>query len=424
MTALHRPRVRLPRPLGAPTPRQALWVLAVSAAAFAVVRALSKHTILGDLHVYLAEGMAIRNGTDLYALLPGQHLLATYPPFAGVVFMVLTPIPVAALQILSFFVNFGLLVLVCRLMCRFLGVTGRDALVATCLFAAIGLWSEPVFTTFAYGQINLALLALILWDFTLPESSRWRGVGTGLAAGMKVTPGIVIVYLILTKRFRAALRASITFAATIAVSVIADPHDTWKYWTHYLFDLHRVGKVEYAANQSLRGVFVRAFHSETLATPLVGVIAVILIAGIAIAWRAYYRLGDEWGLPAAAVTGLLISPISWTHHWVWELPIAMLCWFRARRWVIAVFLIFMSWLVWVVPPLSRSQLHLTGGEVALSCLYVLFGLGFLTLTARRALTAPAMTAGGAPSAAPRRHPEHPRIAEQSAPGPSSTATGG
>ena len=364
-----------------------MWLLAASAAAFGAVRAATKHQVLGDLHVYQAEGMAIRNGSDLYALLPGQHLLATYPPFAGVAFVAFTPVPIAVLQVLSLIANFGLLVFVCTLACKLVGVVGRPAVVPVCVFAAIGLWSEPVFTTFAYGQINLALLALILWDFTLPAGSRWRGVGTGLAAGMKVTPAILILYLLITRRFRAAATASLTFAVTIVASVIADPRDTWRYWTRYLFQLRRLGHVQDAVNQTLRGIFIRIDHHTTLAPPLVAVIGVVLVAGLWVARRAYQRLGDAWGLPAAAVTGLLISPISWTHHWVWALPIAVLFWYRARRWLIPTVLIFLSWIVWVVPDVSTPQLHLNPLQIALSAFYVLFGLGFLGLTALRARSA-------------------------------------
>ena len=354
-----------------------------SIAAFAVVRVLSRHRELGDLRVYRAEGMAIRHSADLYAHLDGVHNLATYPPFAGVVFTVLTPVPIVALEIACMIVNFALLMAVCHFGCRLAGLAPRDTVVPGLLFAAIAVWSEPVFTTFAYGQINLFLLSLVLWDFTRPAGSRLRGVGVGVAAGLKVTPGILIVYLLLTRRFAAAARAAATFAATIVVSVLVDPHDTRLYWTRYLTDLKRVGPVQDAVNQTLRGMIIRSTHS--LAVPAAGtaVIGLTLVAGLVIAWRAWGTLGDAWGLPAAAVTGLLVSPISWTHHWVWALPIAIVLWFQARRWLIPTAVIFLSWLVWVVPHVHGSQLHLDAWQIALSGLYVYFGLGFLALTAFR-----------------------------------------
>jgi alpha-1,2-mannosyltransferase len=363
-------------------------MLGLSMVAFVIVRVFSRHTILGDLGVYRAEGMAIRHGANLYAHLDGAHNLGTYPPFAAVMFVVLTLVPFGVVQVLCLIVNVGLLALVCWLGCQLAGVRGRDALVPVLAFTAIATWSEPIFTTFAYGQINLLLLALVLWDFTLPETSRWRGVGTGIAAGWKVTPGILILYLLLTRRFRAAATAAATFVGTIGLSGLVDWHDTWRYWTHYLFQLSRVGHVENPVNQTIRGVAVRAGHNLHVPPYVVALVGVVLIAGLAIARLAYRRFGDAWGLPAAAVTGLLSSPIAWSHHWVWALPIAIVLWVHARRWLVAVVAVFMTWAVWYVSWITHDWLHLNAAEIAASCFYVLFGLGFLALTGWRSWATP------------------------------------
>ena len=59
-------------------------------------------------------------------------------------------------------------------------VAGRvDLGVAVPLLAAVALWCEPVMANNGFGQINLLLLCLVLWDFSLPEDSRWRGSGSG-----------------------------------------------------------------------------------------------------------------------------------------------------------------------------------------------------------------------------------------------------
>ena len=373
-----------------PSLRRAVWLLAVSLIAFTVVRLSSRHSILGDLAVYRAEGMAIRHNDNLYAHLEGFHSLGTYPPFAAVMFVTLTLLPFGLVEVLCLIVNVLLLALVCYLGCRLAGLRGRDALVPVLVFTAVATWSEPIFTTFAYGQINLLLLALVLWDFTLPETSRWRGIGTGIAAGWKVTPGILIVYLLITKRFRAALVAAVTFLGTVAFSGIFDWHDTWRYWTHYLFQLSRVGHVENPVNQTVRGLAVRAGQSLHVPPWVVLLIGLVLIAGLVIAWQAYLRFGDAWGLPAAAVTGLLVSPISWSHHWVWALPIAIVLWAQTRRWLYAALAVFMTWCVWYVTWVShRHWFALNPVEVAGSGLYILFGLGFLALTAYRWSTEPA-----------------------------------
>jgi alpha-1,2-mannosyltransferase len=113
------------------------------------------------------------------------------------------------------------------------------------------------------------------------------------------------------------------------------------------------------------------------------IVVLVLVLGLTIATLAYRRLGDRWGLPACAVTGLLSSPIAWSHHWVWCVPIVALLWVEARRWVIPAVLIFWSFAVWAVPHQNGEELHFSVLQIALSEWYIVFGLGFLALTAYR-----------------------------------------
>ena len=87
------------------------------------------------------------------------------------------------------------------------------------------------------------------------------------------------------------------------------------------------------------------------------------------------------GAPLAAVTGLLVSPISWSHHWVWCVPILALLWCQARVWVVPTLLVFWSYAVWLVPHGDGVELSLDGFDVARSAPYVVLGLGFLVLSA-------------------------------------------
>ena len=109
----------------------------------------------------------------------------------------------------------------------------------------------------------------------------------------------------------------------------------------------------------------------------------MLVAGLACAVLAQRRLGDVWGLLAAAVTGLRVSPISWSHHWVYCIPILALLWYQARLYAVAGLALFWSSVVWAVPHGDSVELHLTDVQIALSGWYVLFGLGFLALAASR-----------------------------------------
>ncbi|GAA1758929.1 hypothetical protein GCM10009795_001610 [Nocardioides hankookensis] len=342
-----------------------------------VVLALVQPTFV-DIRVYRAEGRALLDGLDLYGPLAGITSVNTYPPFAALVFVPTAWASLATVKAASVVVNLVLLVVVARLSLRLVG--GPVTATATLLLAAVALWSEPVTTTLLYGQVNLALLALVLWDATRPPESRLRGIGFGLAAAIKVTPALLVVYLALTGRVRAAAVATATFGATLVLTALVDVHATWAYWTGHLFDVGRMGRLENSVNQSLRGWLVRAHHARDVPPAELLLVLLVLVAGLACAVVAHRRLGDAWGLPAAAVTGLLVSPISWSHHWVWCVPVLALLWCQARVWVLPMLLVFWSYAVWLVPHGDGVELHLSAPEVAASGWYVVLGLGFLVLS--------------------------------------------
>jgi alpha-1,2-mannosyltransferase len=376
-------RAGVVRRLGAvPSAKHAIGLLGLSLLAFVVVLAVLTPSFT-DLSVYRAEGLALRNGLDLYGPLPDVDGVNTYPPFAALLFLPTTFLPTAALKFLSVVGNLTLVFVVSWQSLRLVRGGGPGLASASCVLAAVALWAEPVTTTIRYGQINLLLLALVLWDFNLPPDSGRRGIGVGLAASLKVTPAILIVYLVLTGRFRAAATSVAVFLATMTVTLAVDAHATWSYWTDGLFDLGRAGRLENSINQSVRGWLVRADHTrDTRPTELV-LVLVVLVAGLACARLAERHLGDTWGLLAAGVTGLLVSPISWSHHWVYCIPVVTLLWYQARPYALVALAVFCSRAVWAVPHGDAAELHLTGVQIALSGWYVLFGLGFLALTAFR-----------------------------------------
>ncbi|MFI6581460.1 glycosyltransferase 87 family protein [Embleya sp. NPDC050493] len=392
-----RSRVRRRGPLGdapAGSPearRMCLWTLACAASigVYLLVRHLS-HPSMVDLVVYRVEGLAVRDGIDLYGPLDTPHgLRATYPPFAALLFVPLTYLPADLLLGLGVAANLLLVAVVVRLSMRLVDPDGRRlgpwVVPAATTFA---IWFEPVFTTMRYGQVNLAVLAVVLWDFTRPAGARLRGVGLGLVAGIKVTPAVFIVYLLLTGRRREALTAIGTAAGTVLFSAMVLPGATRRFWTDLVFDPERVGRVENAANQSVRGLLTRVTR---LFDPGIGGTATIVavgVLGMLCAVLAHRRRGDAWGLPAAAVAGLLASPISWSHHWVWCVPIAILLWARVRgphrrgeTLLSAGLIVFPSFLVWSVPHLPGQEWHLTGFELLRSSCYVAFGVAFLLAAA-------------------------------------------
>src|SRR6185503_21371042 len=70
----------------------------------------------------------------------------------------------------------------------------------------IALIFEPVRETITFGQVNTLLLTLVAGDMLLgvARGRRWAGVGIGLATAIKLTPGVFILYLLITRRWRPA----------------------------------------------------------------------------------------------------------------------------------------------------------------------------------------------------------------------------
>lgn len=376
----HRARIRGRRL----TPLTLLAILALLVSIGCCLLALVlRHPYFFDLRVYRAEGIAIRSGAGLSGLMPGTRSYATYPPFAAIVFVPLTLLPQTVLGVLWYLLNIALVGYCGYASCRLVGVPREILLPVSALVVALALWCEPVFITFDYGQVNLVVLALVLWDFTRPPAARFRGLGVGLAVAIKVTPAIFVVYLLLTKRVAMARWAVASFAATLVVSALLLPEATWGYWTHGLFDIHRVGRLENAANQSIRGMLVRSDHTRATRPSELLVVLVVLVLGLTLATLAYRRLDDAWGLIATAICGLLVSPISWSHHWVWCIPLVTLLAFRARWWAVPVGAVFWSFAVWRLPHTNSAELSFSAVQIALSGWYVYAGLAYFVLLALR-----------------------------------------
>lgn len=384
--------------------RMALLVAAVSLLGYAVVRHFIG-TSMVDMMVYRAEGAAVANGRDLYALRVTQwNLPATYPPFAAMLFVPTTWFAVSFLRVAITIGNVALLGLTALLAFRLVGWPRREVRpVGVVLVAGLGVWLEPVFTTLRYGQINLILVCLVLWDLTRSDGHRWKGVGIGIAAGMKLTPGLFAVYLLITGRVRAAFVAGFTFLVTFAIGGAVLPSATYGFWTKYLYDSSRVGKTYIVDNQSLRGVAARFLHLADPGTAATLLAALVAVGGLATAAWAYRSArwlprAEAWGVCCAAITAVLISPISWTHHWVWCVPVLVLlaaeaahersrpAAVRRARWRVifgATALAFCSFSMWLVPHKGLTNLQMGLLKQIPAGMYPLVGICFIVLTALR-----------------------------------------
>ena len=120
----------------------------------------------------------------------------------------------------------------------------RPTRLAVAGFVAAAMALDPVWQTLFLGQINLILLALILTDVWLvSRGSSWPAVGAavGIAAAIKLTPAIFIVFFLLARRTRAAFVAAGAFAGCGLIGFLVAPDASPLYWRHLFFDTSRVG---------------------------------------------------------------------------------------------------------------------------------------------------------------------------------------
>lgn len=309
------------------------WVVPLATVAFTVsvtatfvtlaLATSGKRSPMIDLQIYRWAGLIAAHSGDLYGgYFPHRHLPFTYPPMAALVFTVMTAIPMTVLRWLVTVTSVFCLIATLWLTWGMLGYRRSARAGATLAAASVILWLAPVLQTLWLGQINLILMLVIVADLCLPDTVWFKGVGVGLAAGFKLVPLIFIPYLLLTRRFRAAGVSLATFALTIASSQVLLLRQSQEFWLGRLFlDSGRPGNIAYVGNQSLHGTLARLMSSQSAEQPYWVVISVVIgVAGLLLAaWTA--RRGYEIiGILMCGLTGLLISPISWSHHWVWVAP--------------------------------------------------------------------------------------------------------
>ncbi|WP_238006939.1 glycosyltransferase 87 family protein [Dactylosporangium sp. AC04546] len=266
-----------------------------------------------DLHVYRGAVRSWLHGDGLYTYRQQGMLRSfgfTYPPFAALVLLPLAVLPWRVAEVLLALASLsGTLILLWHRLRALLPVLTGAVLVAA---------TEPWRDTITVGQINLVLLTLVGLDL-LVVLKRHPAAGAliGIAAGIKLTPALFILYLVLTRRYRAGLVAGGTALLTAGLGWLLAPDESWRYWTHLLWQTDRIGDVAIAGNQSLSGAVHRLDMPPWVWPALVAVVLVVWALRV----RTAGAVPDDWaGLALTGVAICLISPFTWVHHLVWQLP--------------------------------------------------------------------------------------------------------
>lgn len=348
------------------------WILTVAGALTLAVAVWFLYTdyqpFLNDFEVYYYGGGKVLEGGDLYAVREG--LPFTYPPFAALLFAGLAAMGFFAGSMVFIIVALvGAAVVAAWLARHYFGLkTWRaafadyrfrtTALVGTGAILLLGPWRD----TFVFGQINIILMGVILLDFLLYKKARdgairWpAGLLIGLAAGVKLTPLAFGLYFLVRRDFKALAWMAAGFFGSIAFAWAILPQASLAFWTKILPDTGRIGGPAYVDNLSVKGLLLHFGMPDSSGTTMVWMIlslGLVVLAGFIIKWAVD---ADEnfVAVSATAILMLLISPVSWSHHWVW----------------VAVALPSMAFAMNRVP--SRSGRMRTAGWVIVACSTVAF----------------------------------------------------
>jgi alpha-1,2-mannosyltransferase len=386
---------------------RAMWIILAVPIGF-ILTGLIVYFVHGrmgvDSAVYRSGGVAILTGEPLYEgmTLGGEpwwaQLPFTYPPTGALMFVPLTLLPtVVAWGVLSA-VSVLALSLVIRITLE--KVPNRPSWLkpttATVVFSFLALGIEPVWRTLFLGQINIILMALVMVDVLVITGAggrlgKWGGVLVGIAAAVKLTPLIFVAHLLLINQRSAAVRAFATFLGLQALMFLISARDAWHFWTITVVgDPLRIGPVYWNGNQSLTGLISRITLVDPNSTKIALAIGAVLAIPAMLLVRRFYRHGRMLtALLVSAFFGLLLSPVSWTHHYVWVIPLMIMLiarmpdplpagfWRVARAAVapILVFAVFVSCILLAMRNGFGKELHWVWWEFIPGSAYMIVPVG-------------------------------------------------
>ena len=379
------------------------WLVLLVPAYWSMVDDTGQWLFKLDSFVYYEAVRQWLDGGDLYSWYanPGQHLWPfTYTPLAAWVISPLTWMSYQQATVLLIVATPLCAAVTAYAVLRQLAVAPQMARTLAPWLALIGVIAlEPFPKTMEYAQVNAILMALVAVDlFLVPERSRWRGALSGLAAAIKLTPAVAILVLLARREWRAAATMAGSAVGLTLLAALAAPAESWEFFTSAMWDPGRAGFADYSGNQNLKGAIARGLPESTWNLTWA---ACSLLAVVA-AWFLCRRLDRLRGAGGAAggpgqddglilslqisvvmVLGLLISPISWSHHWVWCLPVLMSVAAATWRWRstalgvagAAGFLVFVLAMQWWFPEQNHVEQNWPAWAKAVGSSYTWWALG-------------------------------------------------
>jgi alpha-1,2-mannosyltransferase len=302
-----------------------------------------------DIDVYRMGGRAWLDNQPLYAdgaifhTQGGLDLPFTYPPLAAIMFAPFAWLSLPAASVAITATTLVLLIVSTVIVLTRLNVwptssvTTEPAWLRRCWLAAAivapaVVYLEPIRANFDFGQINVVLMTLVIAD-CVPRKTPWpRGILLGVAIALKLTPAVFLLYFLLRKDTRALIVTAASAAVATMVGFAFAWRDSWEYWTATVRNTDRIGTATLNTNQNIAGALARLGLGEGERFVL-WTVACFVVLGLTIwAARRVLRAGESvLALICVAMFGLVVSPVSWSHHWVWALPTVVVCGVLAWR---------------------------------------------------------------------------------------------
>lgn len=347
-----------------------------------------------DMLVFRKAGQRVLDGQTIYWQTPRS--LFTHTPF-NALFCVLLVLP--SLTVVA--VVWNALTLFCLQVLTWLtlGLAGVNSVrVRAAIAVAVAVLSlrfDPLAMDLLLGQTNTLCVLLLVVDLILLRNSRWQGVITGVLAGIYLAPGLFVVFLLVSRRFRAVAMAVVGFAVPTAIGFAALPSDSVTYWRGLFLDSTRVGSLQNPRAQSVSDVLARFLHTSHLGFWSPVLVVLISAAGVALAW--WLGRAGEWvaAVMVCGLASLLATPVSWNHNFVWVVPPLLLLGVAAVRrrsgWLAALVVVSVANFLVApytlgLPVTSAADLHLTVAQSLLACTYAVNALVLLVVFAVPRLT--------------------------------------
>ena len=344
-----------------------LWLSAAYVLGYAAWGLFAHTPYRIDIDVYQMGGQTWLDGHPLYGDVLfhtpiGLNLPFTYPPLAAVMFSPFAWLHMPAASVAITVLTLVVLIVSTTIVLSGLGVWNTSTLLpgpawlrrlwlAIVIVAPASIWLEPISSNFDFGQINVVLMTLVIAD-CVPRRTPWpRGLLLGLGIALKLTPAVFLLYFLLRRDTRAALTALASFAGATLLGFALAPGDSWEYWTRTVRHTDRIGEASLNTDQNIAGALARIGLGEH-AQFVLWVLGCFLVLALTVwAMRRVLRAGEPTlALICVALFGLVVSPVSWSHHWVWVLPAVLvtgiLGWRRRNVALIAVTAIGLALMRW------------------------------------------------------------------------------